>query len=90
MSYDECEIHDEDATNGCETCRREAQSLCDHLDATCNDCGAYFCGGNRFIELSLASLELGLRWLNDRAREKKAISALLDLDWTLDPEECDF
>lgn len=64
MSYEHCEVHDEDATNGCAQCLLELQLSCDHLDASCNDCGAYFCGSRYFIELSLANLELGLRWFS--------------------------
>ncbi len=40
MSYEHCDTHDEEATNGCESCIRERQAACRHVRVrvVCLDC----------------------------------------------------
>jgi hypothetical protein len=40
VSYEHCEKHDCEATNGCEKCTLEVQSACKHEHAVCSICNA--------------------------------------------------
>lgn len=38
MSYEHCEEHDMDATNGCVGCLKAEQDACEHTEALCCNC----------------------------------------------------
>lgn len=93
MSYEHCERHDADATNGCAECLTEVQAACRHDEVECLCCYKIFrldeLQSDRPVvlcdrvpwyrgeahpryqrtRLSVAYLEIGLRWLHDRAEE---------------------
>lgn len=43
MSYEHCDKHDVDATNGCSRCLQEEQAACKHVKVSCNECDLSFC-----------------------------------------------